>query len=212
MHDIPISDELLDILGFLAHELVYDHIEQGKHSARKRINQLKETELRASKLSTRETSEKGLQNKSAKEKINITNTKQIKKKKSTNQKRIDLAKKKREEEEEKKKELERMESSKIEEQNRHPDGPFSTPAGTNITHGMPVPIHCPADIDGPLELPDDPAIEHSKVDGTTAYASIASGYDVLLGDFEEAYHSARREGWDRVAPSRRKRRFVNLFR
>ena len=206
MHDIPISDELLDILGFLAHEIVFDHIEQGKHAAGKRINLLKKADLRASKVTLRESPEKG--GKSAKEKT--ISTKQGKK--TSSQKRIDLAKKRREEEEEKKKELERMKGMKIEEQNRHPDGPFSAPAGTNMTHGMPVPIHCPADIDGPLELPDDPAVEHSKVDSTTAYASIASGYDVLLGDFEEAFHSSRREGWDRVAPSRRRRKFVDLFR
>lgn len=121
-------------------------------------------------------------------------------------------KKEKEEEEDRKKEKERLEQLKAEEQNRHPDGPFSVPAGSNITHGMPVPIHCPADIDGPLEIPDDPAVEHSKTDNTTTHASITSGYDVLLGDFEEAFHASRREGWDRVSPVRRRRRFVDLFR
>lgn len=206
LHDTPTSDELLDILGFLAHEIVFDHIEQGKHAARKRINLLKKTELRARKAALRESPEKIAKPSKGK------NLSQANGRKSASQKRIDLERKKKEEVEEKQKERERLERLKIEEQNRHPDGPFSAPAGSNITHGMPVPIHCPADIDEPMELPDDPVAEHSKVDGTTAYATIASGYDVLLGDFEEAFYSARREGWDRVAPARRRKKFANLFR
>lgn len=196
----------MDILGFLAHEIVFDHIEQGKTAARKRINLLKKTELRARKSVLREIPEKG--DKTSKGKV----ASQAHNKKTSSQKRIDLERKKKEEEEDKKKELERLEQLRIEEQNRHPDGPFSAPAGSNITHGMPVPIHCPANIDEPLELPDDPVTEHSKVDGTTAYATIASGYDVLLGDFEEAFHTVKRDGWERVAPAKRRTKFVRFFR
>lgn len=206
LHDIPTSDELLDILGFLAHEIVFDHIEQGKHAARKRINLLKKTESRSRKVISRDIPEKS--SKRLKGKVDV----QAHVKKSSSQKRSDLEKKQREEAENRKKELALAEQSRLEEQNRRPDGPFSAPAGSNMTHGMPVPIHCPADIDGPLELPDDPAAEHSKVDGTPAYATIASGYDVLLGDFEEAFHAARRDGWDRVTAAKRRRNFIKMFR
>ncbi|KAK9894145.1 hypothetical protein P389DRAFT_191138 [Cystobasidium minutum MCA 4210] len=212
-HDIPINDELLDILGFLAHEIVFDHIEQGKVAARKRINAQRRLDLRARKAAAQGASqavsekEQGSRGKAGKKASNKGTSAVGKKNTKMSQKE-----KKAKEEEDKKKELERLEQLKIEEQNRHPDGPFSAPAGSNMTHGMPVPIHCPADIDGPLEIPDDPAVEHSKVDNTTTHANIASAYDVLLGDFEEAFHASQREGTDRIAPQRQRRRFVDLFR
>lgn len=212
LHDIPITDELLDILGFLAHEIVFDHIEQGKEAARKRINAQRRFDLRARKAALRDSPH----NKGTKEKGSISRTgKKTAAKGTTNAKkstRLGPKEKKAKEEEDKKKELERLEQLKIEEQNRHPDGPFSAPAGSSMTHGMPAPIHCPADIDGPLEIADDPAVEHAKTDNTTTHASITSAYDVLLGDFEEAFHSTQRDGWDRIAPARRRRRFVDLFR
>lgn len=169
--------------------------------------------MRARKAALRDSPEKGNKSSIREKSASLaSNGKKTSSSKTKNNKRSDITKRKIEEEEEKKREQERLEQLKIEEQNRHPDGPFSVPAGSNITHGMPVPIHCPADIDGPLEMPDDPVAEHSKVDNTTTHATIASGYDVLLGDFEDAFHTARRDGWNRVAPARRRRRFVDVFR
>jgi hypothetical protein len=222
-HDIPFTDELLDILGFLAHEIVFDLIEQGKDSARKRINLLRRDEIKARRAAIREAVKK---NKTANgsslvkrpAKATSGKSKKTKNVKSKDGQNRSAVQSKKEEEEEALKEAERMLQSKKEEAARVPDGPFTAPAGMNITHGLIIPAHCPADADAPSELPDDDsmpsnlATEHTKVDNTTTHATIASAYDVLLGDFEEGFHFARRDGWERVAPSRRRRKFMDLFR
>lgn len=229
-HDIPISDDLIDILGFLAHEIVFDHIEQGKHAARRRITTMRRLEMRAKKEVLRAalaaSSTKG-KKKIGQSKKSITSTgeaavaKEGQPVKGQAKKRAGLKKKKTKKKSDaqatQEEEQRKLAELRAEEQNRHPDGPFTAPAGSTFTHGMPVSMHCTTDFDDGemderLDNADDPAVEHSKVDNSTTHASIVSAYDVLLGDFEQGYHASKREGWDRVPPMNRKRRFVTLFR
>lgn len=251
-HDIPISDELIDILGFLAHEIVFDHIEQGKHAARRRITTMRRIEMRAKKATLR--AAVAASTAKAKSKANTMNRKKanvnpenslakvgkqsdddktqksskppmnLKKKKKTN--KMKMKKKMSDAQATQEEELRKLAELRKEEQNRHPDGPFTAPAGSTFTHGMPVSLqHCSTDFDDneldergiememEMGMPNDaPAVEHSKVDNTSTHASITSAYDVLLGDFEQGFYSSKRNGWDRVPPLSRKRRFVTLFR
>ena len=109
-------------------------------------------------------------------------------------------------------------------QQAYPHSASAHPANNKVSAAL----ACPATVESPLDIPYDsdnaaggraadkgPALlpgaskgqEATKVESQTAMSDVVSGFDVLLGDFEDAVH-ARRPGGCRSL--KRKRGFVGM--
>lgn len=225
-----ITDELVEMLGFLAHEICVELIEHSRETARRRVMLLKtqEAKLKSQKAAQLERVAR-LQAKRKQQHIskdlesegvhkdpqNGTSRSRLPKKPKVAPSKTAGQVKAAEEEQARR---------RREEENLHPRGPFSAarnhslslPSSAQITGANPSGDETPdSALFGLISAPPNvgsAAADASKVDGPTAAADVTSFFDVLLGDFENALYDNARTGRLANPPKLPKTSVLNRFR
>ena len=197
--DIPITNELVETLGFLTYEMTIEIMTEARNRAQMRITASQAVEDKLEKRDKQAIKSKAkLKGKGKKRKpSSVANDMLVDSASQSVEKKVKQAR----EETEAELELRRKKEAFA------PIGPFS--ASSMQTAAL-EPLACPGTVDSASQV--GTADESIKVDNSTAMANVVSGHDVLLGDFEEALHASIRQRRKGSLNRRRGARFIDRFR
>lgn len=189
------------MLGFLAYEMTTELIKRAQEHARVRITLLREAEAGLRKQEKKAIKMKVKADSRRKKRKGRSNSEKTKKHVGAAANILPNYGKQA------KMEMEEELKLKQEKDNIVPIGPFSAPPMQEAAREI---LTCPGTVDGPLIGGFES--EATKVDNPTAMANIVSGYDLLIGDFEEALHRSIRYRRNGTIRKRRGARFIDRFR
>jgi len=224
--EIAYNEDLVDVLGFLAFEILTELVLQAKEEGRRRVSAIRAEEARVRKVEEARTAAKKRKLAAKKEREAAAEAEAEAEAETdaeaTGSASKDGSRKRRltadSLQEKEAKEAERR--RKQQEDNLIPTGPFSAPPmqqASLITNNM----ECPGTVEAPGKrqsslMPDgskpSARTDAVKVDNTAPMADIASTFDLLLGDFELALHNNVRKGNLSTMHRRRGTRLVDKFR